>query len=146
MKCPVDCCKIRQVRRVVGQDITQQLLSAFVLSRLDYCNSLLSGLPRSTIQPLQRMGVDPRKKQGDISSPNESSSHSSPSSTLLFLPFPYPSLPSIFPSNGVFRISVRRGRCAVGVERRGVWWRGFRAGPFPRKKSVIVRKISLGAF
>jgi len=46
--------KIRQVRRVVGQDITQQLVSAFVLSRLDYCNSLLSGLPRSTIQPLQR--------------------------------------------------------------------------------------------
>ena len=48
-------CKIRHVRRVVGQDITQQLVSAFVLSRLDYCNSLLSGLPRSTIQPLQRV-------------------------------------------------------------------------------------------
>ena len=45
--------KIRQVRRVVGQDITQQLVSAFVFSRLDYCNSLLSGLPRSTIQSLQ---------------------------------------------------------------------------------------------
>jgi len=47
--------KIHQVRRVVGQDITQQLVSAFVLCRLDYCNSLLSGLPRSTIQPLQRV-------------------------------------------------------------------------------------------
>ena len=47
--------KIRQVRRVVGQDITQRLVSAFVLSRLDYCNSLLSGLPRSIIQPLQRV-------------------------------------------------------------------------------------------
>jgi len=47
--------KIRQVRRVVGQHITKQLLSAFVLSRLDYCNSLLPGLPRSTIQPLQRV-------------------------------------------------------------------------------------------
>jgi len=46
---------IRQVRRVVGQDITQQLVSAFVLSRLDYCKSLLSGLPRSTIQPLRRV-------------------------------------------------------------------------------------------
>jgi len=33
--------KIRQVRRVVGQDITQQLVSAFVLSRLDYYNLLL---------------------------------------------------------------------------------------------------------
>ena len=48
-------CKIRQVRRVVGQDITKQLVSAFVLSPLDYCNSLLSGLLRSTIQPLQRV-------------------------------------------------------------------------------------------
>jgi len=47
--------KICQVRRVVGQDITQQLVSAFVLSRLDHCNSLLSGLPRSTIQLLQRV-------------------------------------------------------------------------------------------
>jgi len=47
--------KIRQVRRVVGQDITQQLVSAFVLSQLDYCNSLPYGLPRSTIQPLQRV-------------------------------------------------------------------------------------------
>ena len=47
--------KIRHVRRVVGQDITQQLVSAFVLSRLDCCNSLLSGLPRSTIQLLQRV-------------------------------------------------------------------------------------------
>ena len=33
--------KIRQVRLVVGQDITQQLVSAFVLSRLDYYNLLL---------------------------------------------------------------------------------------------------------
>ena len=56
----VSCCyhqlrRIRQVRRLVGQDVAQQLVSAFILSRLDYCNSLLSRLPRLTIQPLQRV-------------------------------------------------------------------------------------------
>jgi len=48
-------CRIRQVRRLVVQDVAQQLVSAFILSRLDYCNSLLSRLPRSTIQSLQRV-------------------------------------------------------------------------------------------
>jgi len=47
--------RIRQVRRLVGQDVAQQLVSAFILSRLDYCNSLLSRLPWSTIQPPQRV-------------------------------------------------------------------------------------------
>jgi len=50
----VSCChhqlhRIRQVRRLVGQDVAQQLVSAFILSRLDYCNSLLSRLQRLTI-------------------------------------------------------------------------------------------------
>jgi len=35
------------------QDVTQQLPSAFILSRFDYCNSLLSDLPWSTVHPLQ---------------------------------------------------------------------------------------------
>ena len=47
--------RIRQVRRLVGQDVAQQLVSAFILSRLDYCNSLLSRLPWPTVQPLQRV-------------------------------------------------------------------------------------------
>jgi len=46
--------RIRRVRRLVGQDVAQQLVSAFTFSRLDYCNSPLSRLPRSTIQRLQR--------------------------------------------------------------------------------------------
>jgi len=48
-------CRIRQIRRLVWQDVTQQLVSAYILSRLDYCNALLSHLPGSTIQPLQRV-------------------------------------------------------------------------------------------
>ena len=38
----------------MSPDITARLVSAFVLSRLDYCNSVLAGLPQSTIVPLQR--------------------------------------------------------------------------------------------
>ena len=47
--------RICPLRRLIGQDVAQQLFSAFILSRLDYCNSLLSRLPGSTIQPLQRV-------------------------------------------------------------------------------------------
>jgi len=37
----------------VGPDVTATLVSAFVLSRLDYYNAVLSALPKSTIAPLQ---------------------------------------------------------------------------------------------
>ena len=40
------------VRNQLGQEITARLVSAFVLSRLDYCNALL---PASTLAPLQRV-------------------------------------------------------------------------------------------
>ena len=43
------------MRRLVGQEVTAQLVSAFILSRLDYCNSVLAGLPRRTTEPLQRV-------------------------------------------------------------------------------------------
>jgi len=47
--------RLRQIKRIVGEDITSQLISAFVLSRLDYCNSLLAGLPRTFVEPFQRV-------------------------------------------------------------------------------------------
>jgi len=47
--------RIGHVRRLIGQDVDQLLVSAFRLSRLDYCNSLLSRLPWSTSQPVARV-------------------------------------------------------------------------------------------
>ena len=46
---------LKQVRCLLGPDITAVMVSAFVLRRLDYCNSFLAGLPQSTIIPLQRV-------------------------------------------------------------------------------------------
>ena len=45
--------RLRQIRHLVGQELTTQLVHAFVLSRLDYGNSVLAGLPESSTAPLQ---------------------------------------------------------------------------------------------
>ena len=47
--------RIRQIRRRVGKEVATQLVLAFVTSRLDYCNSVLAGLPQVTLEPLQRV-------------------------------------------------------------------------------------------
>jgi hypothetical protein len=47
--------RLRSIRRQLGRDVTQQLVSSFVLSRLDYCNALLAELPAVTLAPLQRV-------------------------------------------------------------------------------------------
>ncbi|KAG7477287.1 hypothetical protein MATL_G00092550 [Megalops atlanticus] len=44
---------IRRIRPFLTTYSTQLLVQATVLSRLDYCNALLAGLPACTIQPLQ---------------------------------------------------------------------------------------------
>jgi len=46
--------RLKQIRRLLGKEVTATC-SAFILSRLDYCNVLLAGLPRATIEPLQRV-------------------------------------------------------------------------------------------
>ena len=45
---------LRPIRRQLGRQVTQRLVSAFVFSRIDYCNSILAELPASTLAPLQR--------------------------------------------------------------------------------------------
>jgi len=47
--------RIRQIRRRVGADVAERLILALVTSRLDYCNSSLAGLPRCSLDPLQRV-------------------------------------------------------------------------------------------
>jgi len=54
------CCyyhsrRLRQFNRFVSHDIMIQLTSAFILSRLNHCNSILAGLTKSSIATLQRV-------------------------------------------------------------------------------------------
>ncbi len=44
---------IRKVRPFLTEHAPQLLVQALVISRLDYCNALLAGLPSNTIKPLQ---------------------------------------------------------------------------------------------
>ena len=47
--------ELRTVRLELGRQVTAQLVSTLILSRLDYCNAVLAGLPASTLAPLQRV-------------------------------------------------------------------------------------------
>ncbi len=44
---------IRKIRPFLTEHAAQLLVQALVVSRLDYCNTLLAGLPANTIKPLQ---------------------------------------------------------------------------------------------
>jgi len=46
---------LKQVRKLLGPDVAAKLVVLLVFSRLDCCNAILAGLPRSTIAPLQRV-------------------------------------------------------------------------------------------
>jgi len=47
--------RLRQVGRRAGYDVTVRLVLAVVMSRIDYCNAVLAGLPAVTIEPLVRV-------------------------------------------------------------------------------------------
>jgi len=49
--------RLKQIRRLVGKDVTAQLVSVIILPRLYYFNALLAGMPCATIEPfpLQRV-------------------------------------------------------------------------------------------
>ena len=47
--------RIGHLRRHLTVDATKKMVSSFVLSRLDYCNSLLAGLPENRLDRLQRV-------------------------------------------------------------------------------------------
>src|SRR6218665_1247089 len=44
--------RIRQIKRCLNEHCLHVLVQALVLSRIDYCNSVLYGLPNSTLSPL----------------------------------------------------------------------------------------------
>ena len=47
--------RISSTRRYLTEDAAKQQVTACVLSRLTYCNSLLMGTPNSVIQPMQKV-------------------------------------------------------------------------------------------
>ena len=46
---------LRKIRKYLSQDCLSTLIHAFITSRLDYCNSLMYGLPQRQISKLQRL-------------------------------------------------------------------------------------------
>ena len=56
---------LRKIRKYLTLDSTRCLVRALVMGRVDYCNSLLYGLPRNNINKLQRLqNVAARLKAG----------------------------------------------------------------------------------
>ena len=47
--------RISSIRHHLSTDATKTIVSAFVLSRLDYCNSLLFGCPQHLLNKLQKV-------------------------------------------------------------------------------------------
>ena len=48
-------CNIRRTRKYLSQETTGTLVHAFITFRIDYCNSLLYGLPNNQLAKIQRV-------------------------------------------------------------------------------------------
>ena len=46
--------KLRSVKRYLSRNSVKTLVQCFVISRLDYCNSLLFGIPQESLDKLQK--------------------------------------------------------------------------------------------
>ncbi len=53
LSCRFALFNIKKIGPFLSEHASQLLVQALVLSRLDYCNALLAGLPASSIKPLQ---------------------------------------------------------------------------------------------
>ena len=45
---------IHELQKVLSKDTTKSLVYMIVSSHMDYCNSVMAGLPTETLKPLQR--------------------------------------------------------------------------------------------
>jgi len=52
--CIYHTCALRHVHRVLSDDTAKSIACSIVISQLDYCNSLLYGAPKTTVDKLQR--------------------------------------------------------------------------------------------
>ena len=47
--------RLHKLQLVLDPSSMQRLISTFIMTRLDYCNAVLAGLPACTLEPLQRV-------------------------------------------------------------------------------------------
>ena len=57
-----DITNVRRIRKYLSNQATQTLVHALIIGRIDYCNSILYGLPAKQIAKLQRLQKIPKSR------------------------------------------------------------------------------------